>query len=188
MLGRSPLAEDGIWHPQFAITQSQANALAAGRDPADVCHPMQDGRVNLLIRLNLPKDFKVEGHDPDGAGREPLGDFFRWPDVGKYFIRSAKVFGLGDLFREFGDIATSKELYDIWMTCRIIANRRKHSRNREGAGLWQPVGEGKGKKGKGEGKKGKGKTGKGEGKKGKGKKGKGTGTGAGLWQQEASEA
>ena len=75
-------------------------------------------------------------------------------------MRGAWFFGLGDLFRELCDVATAKELHDLWMTCRIYANKRPHSARAQGAGKGKTKGKGAGK--------------------GK-KKGTGTGIGKGTW-------
>jgi len=74
------------------------------------------------------------------------------------------------LFRELGRFATAKELHDLWLTCRIFANKRPHSgtmkQKGEGAGKRKGAGKGTGKgtwplagtqKGKHKGKHGKGK-------------------------------
>ena len=177
MRGKGPPTNDeALWHPQFAFTQKKANKLASGSSPADVCRPTKDGRVNLMVRLSLPLDFAEEGHDPDGPGEDcrPLAADW-WQDVRKYYVRRARVFGLGDLFKELGDCATGKELHDIWSTCRIAANKRVHSgrvKKASGEGGTGAKGKkGKGKKCKGgKGPQGKGRQGKGDtGKKGKGK-------------------
>ena len=162
--GKSLLEEHGLWHPQFAFTEATANALASGSDPAKVCRPTRDGRINLMARLSLPKDYKKAGHDPDGEGHDCRPLAANLQDIDKYYVRSAKVFGLGDLFKHLGDVATGKELHDIWLTCRIAANKRLHSGRARGKGD-------KGGKGKNKG----GKNGKGEhgGKGNKGKKGEG---------------
>ena len=161
--GKSLLEEHGLWHPQFAFTEATANALASGSDPAKVCRPTRDGRINLMARLSLPKDYKKAGHDPDGEGHDCRPLAANLQDIDKYYVRSAKVFGLGDLFKHLGDVATGKELHDIWLTCRIAANKRLHSGRARGKGD-------KGGKGKKGGKNGKGKHG---GKGNKGKKGEG---------------
>ena len=166
--GKSLLEEHGLWHPQFAFTEATANALASGSDPAKVCRPTRDGRINLMARLSLPKDYKKAGHDPDGEGHDCRPLAANLQDIDKYYVRSAKVFGLGDLFKHLGDVATGKELHDIWLTCRIAANKRLHSGRARGKG--DKGGKGKEKGGKnGKGKHG----GKGnKGKKGEGAKGK----------------
>ena len=132
-----PEDKPGVWHPQFASSPDQAHkaavALASGSG---------DGRINLMIRMSLPKNYQQEGHDPDGPGVPVLKDE-------RYYLRKAEVFGLGDLFHFLGDVATARELYDLWMTCRIIANKRAHSGTFRNKGK----GKGKGKKGtKGKGK------------------------------------
>ena len=43
---------------------------------------------------------------------------------GELEVRKARVFGLADLFYEFGERYTARELYEFWMTCRVIAQRR----------------------------------------------------------------
>ena len=161
--GKSLLKEHGLWHPQFAFTEATANALASGSDPAKVCRPTRDGRINLMARLSLPKDYEKAGHDPDGEGHDCRPLAANLQDIDKYYVRSAKVFGLGDLFKHLGDVATGKELHDIWLTCRIAANKRLHSGRARGKGD-------KGGKGKKGGTNGKGKHG---GKGNKGKKGEG---------------
>ena len=162
--GKSLLEEHGLWHPQFAFTEATANALASGSDPAKVCRPTRDGRINLMARLSLPKDYKKAGHDPDGEGHDCRPLAANLQDIDEYYVRSAKVFGLGDLFKHLGDVATGKELHDIWLTCRIAANKRLHSGRARGKGDKGGKGgkNGKGKHG-GKGNKGK----KGEGAKGK---------------------
>ena len=171
--GKSLLEEHGLWHPQFAFTEATANALASGSDPAKVCRPTRDGRINLMARLSLPKDYKKAGHDPDGEGHDCRPLAANLQDIDEYYVRSAEVFGLGDLFKHLGHVATGKELHDIWLTCRIAANKRLHSGRARGKGDKG----GKGNKGKtGEGAKGKGDKGdKGKhgGKGNKGKKGEG---------------
>ena len=132
--GKSLLEEHGLWHPQFAFTEATANALASGSDPAKVCRPTRDGRINLMARLSLPKDYKKAGHDPDGEGHDCRPLAANLQDIDKYYVRSAKVFGLGDLFKHLGDVATGKELHDIWLTCRIAANKRLHSGRARGKG------------------------------------------------------
>ena len=132
--GKSLLEEHGLWHPQFAFTEATANALASGSDPAKVCRPTRDGRINLMARLSLPKDYKKAGHDPDGEGHDCRPLAANLQDIDKYYVRSAKVFGLGDLFKHLGDVATGKELHDIWLTCRIAANKRPHSGRARGKG------------------------------------------------------
>ena len=128
--GKSLLEEHGLWHPQFAFTEATANALASGSDPAKVCHPTRDGRINLMARLSLPQDHD----DPDGEGHDCRPLAANLQDIDKYYVRSAKVFGLGDLFKHLGDVATGKELHDIWLTCRIAANKRLHSGRARGKG------------------------------------------------------
>ena len=132
--GKSLLEEHGLWHPQFAFTEATANALASGSDPAKVCRPTRDGRINLMARLSLPKDYEKAGHDPDGEGHDCRPLAANLQDIDKYYVRSAKVFGLGDLFKHLGDVATGKELHDIWLTCRIAANKRLHSGRARGKG------------------------------------------------------
>ena len=45
-----------------------------------------------------------------------------WRQLDRQFtIEGGWVFGLGDLFQKFGEVATAKELHDLWMTCRIYA-------------------------------------------------------------------
>ena len=127
--GKSLLEEHGLWHPQFAFTEATANALASGSDPAKVCRPTRDGRINLMARLSLPA-----GHDPDGEGHDCRPLAANLQDIDEYYVRSAKVFGLGDLFKHLGDVATGKELHDIWLTCRIAANKRLHSGRARGKG------------------------------------------------------
>ena len=132
--GKSLLEEHGLWHPQFAFTEATANALASGSDPAKVCRPTRDGRINLMARLSLPKDYEKAGHDPDGEGHDCRPLAANLQDIDEYYVRSAKVFGLGDLFKHLGDVATGKELHDIWLTCRIAANKRLHSGRARGKG------------------------------------------------------
>ena len=144
--GKSLLEEHGLWHPQFAFTEATANALASGSDPAKVCRPTRDGRINLMARLSLPKDYKKAGHDPDGEGHDCRPLAANLQDIDKYYVRSAKVLGLGDLFKHLGDVATGKELHDIWLTCRIAANKRLHSGRARGKG--DKGGKGKNKGGK----------------------------------------
>ena len=117
------------------MTEREAIALATGSDPAEVCQPTGHRRVSLVVRIDK------------GA--------CTWQDVPEYSVRRAKVFGLGDLFKEFGQTATCKEIHDVWMTCRICVNKRLHSRRP------RTTDKGKGKVGKG---KGKGARGRGKGK------------------------
>ena len=180
--GKSLLEEHGLWHPQFAFTEATANALASGSDPAKVCRPTRDGRINLMARLSLPKDYKKAGHDPDGEGHDCRPLAANLQDIDKYYVRSAKVFGLGDLFKHLGDVATGKELHDIWLTCRIAANKRLHSGRARGKG--DKGGKGKNKGGKN----GKGKHG-GKGNKGKRRRRQGQSKQeAGHWQPGALSA
>ena len=84
-----------------------------------------------------------------------------WRQLDRQFtIEGGWVFGLGDLFQKFGEVATAKELHDLWMTCRIYANKRTHSARVKDAGNGKTKGKGAGK----------GKT-----------KGTGTGIGKGTW-------
>ena len=56
--------------------------------------------------------------------------------LNKHYLRVVWFFGLGDLFRELCDVATVKELHDLWMTCRIYAHKRPRAPARA-LGLWQ---------------------------------------------------
>ena len=47
-----------------------------------------------------------------------------WGKRGEVEIRSARVFGLADLFWEFGEDYTAAELYEYYTQCRVIAMRR----------------------------------------------------------------
>ena len=51
---------------------------------------------------------------------------------GELEVRKARVFGLADLFYEFGERYTARELYEFWTTCRVIARRRSR-----GQRAWQ---------------------------------------------------
>ena len=103
-----------------------------------------------MIRTSLPQGYKQLGHDPDGPGQTNTG-VRSLKDINKYYLRQAEVFGLGDLFRAHGDVATTRELHDLWMTCRIIANKRAHSSSCRNKGKGKGKGKGakKGPKGKG---------------------------------------
>ena len=47
-----------------------------------------------------------------------------WGKTGELEIRVARVFGIADLFLEFGDSYTAAELYEFCTKCRVIAMRR----------------------------------------------------------------
>ena len=58
---------------------------------------------------------------------------------GELEVRKARVFGLADLFYEFGERYTARELYEFWMTCRVIATRRSRGQQAWSGGqrAWQ---------------------------------------------------
>ena len=63
--------------------------------------------------------------------------------MGQVDVRRAKVFSLGDLFFEFGERYTARELYEYYLSCRVIATRRTMGAETERlsgvstAGHWQ---------------------------------------------------
>ena len=44
---------------------------------------------------------------------------------GELQVRQARVFGIADLFWEFGDTFSAAELYGYYTTCRVVAMRRE---------------------------------------------------------------
>ena len=62
---------------------------------------------------------RVSGHM--AMGRLAAGS---WGRRGEVEVRQGRVFGLADLFMEFGETYTAAELYEYYMACKVIATKR----------------------------------------------------------------
>ena len=92
-------------------------------------HMLQIGGAAISTVLSKPASGGKPGDKPASGGKPG--------DTGGHSVREAIVFGLADLFFDFGQAYSAAELYQFYTQLRVFAYRRANTRPKSRMAHWK---------------------------------------------------